>query len=358
MRWSQGRLNSPREDDPPIHFLPLTGSNPRTYRFVGAETVLAEFRPDAILVEADPVSRLAVSLGRWARRHGAKCMCLSVDNLDFGFASHLRRTGIATLPQVVAKNALHLAAQGLIDVVFTISADGTAIFRRRGYNKVVQVPLGFDPGLFHVDQVARERVRRELGLPDGAVTFSYFGRVVPQKGVHLIVDALAQLRRAHPQTDSWRLMLDRFESGPYAHRIESLIEERCLAPYVIRIEARHEEVADYMRAADVALLASLTTRTSLEQYGRVIPEAMACGVLAVVSDSGTPKELVGDCGIVLPEGNVERLASTMEDIVLNPAAYAAMRAAGAERARTLYSLDEQADLYLEALNSEVHRCAS
>lgn len=338
----------PAVDDPPLRLLPLTGANPRSYLFAGAEDVLADYRPDVILIEADPVSLLAVKLGKWARENGAKCMCLSVDNLDFGLWPHLRRTGIGSLPQVLAKNALHAAARPLIDAVFTISSNGTAVFQKHGYRNVVQVPLGFDTDLFHIDEAARARARAGLEIAPEVVTFGYFGRVVPQKGVHLIVEALGRLARSHPDRD-WRLLLDSFDPVDYALQIERQIEQSGLSPRVVRFEANHHEVADYMRASDVVLLASLTTRTSIEQYGRVVPEAMACGALAIVSNSGAPKELVGTCGVVLPESDVGRLTTALQEVLIQPEKFAALRLAGAERARTQLSVQRQASIYADTM---------
>jgi glycosyltransferase involved in cell wall biosynthesis len=310
---------------------------------------LAEFRPDAILVEADPISWLSVSLARWARKHGAKCLCLSVDNLDFGVLPHLRRTGIGSLPQIIVKNALHVAACRLVDVVFTISADGTAIFRKRGYRKVVQVPLGFDPTLFRLDPEARARTRRRLGIPDEAIVFGYFGRIVPEKGVHLIIEALARLNDAQSGKRDWRLLLDKFDPNTYTQQIDDMIERTGVAQRTIRFEASHDEIADFMRATDVLLLASLTTRKMVEQYGRVVPEAMACGVLAIVSDSGAPKELVGDCGVVLPEGNVDQLVAAISAVLHDNEQYGGMRASSVDRAKSHYTVQRRADIYHETL---------
>jgi glycosyltransferase involved in cell wall biosynthesis len=349
------RPDPQRDVDPPVHFLALTGKNPRTYVFTGMKEKLAEFRPDVILVEADPVSRITVSLGVWCRQHDVRLMCVSVDNLDFGFLPHLRRTGIASLPYVVAKAALHCMACPLVDVVFTINADGSAIFRGHGYRRVVQVPLGFDPVLFHIDHDARARVRDKLGIEANAPVFGYFGRVAKEKGVHLIVEALARAAYANPEATSWRFLLDNFQPTGYAREIDRLIVKLGLAPRIVRFEASHSEIASYMCATDVILLASQSTRNSKEQYGRVIPEAMACGALAIVSDCGAPKDLVGDCGIVLPEGDLEALTAAICRFLDRPKQFASIRTAGAQRALSQLSVSRQAEVYFKEFKTEKSR---
>jgi glycosyltransferase involved in cell wall biosynthesis len=104
-----------------------------------------------------------------------------------------------------------------------------------------------------------------------------------------------------------------------------------------------------MCTTDVVVLASISSRTSIEQYGRVIPEAMACGALAIVSDSGTPKELVGESGLVFTEGDVAELASMLIDVVRDPLRYEDRRRSGTERAISKFSINTQAEIYLRAM---------
>ena len=350
----RGGTPDPQEpDSPEVHFLPLSSENPRTYRFEGAAAVLDAFKPDAVIVEADPLSLITISTSAWCRRHGARLMCLSVENLDFGPIPHLLRTGARSLPQIAAKNLLNLRARAVVDEVFTISQAGTALFKRKGYRSVTQVPLGFDPAVFHPDPAARSRIRSSLGLADDVPVLGYFGRVTRQKGVHLIIEALGRVADSAPSA-RWLLLMDRFQSDDaYVTKLKQQIERSGLAPRIAFFDADHQEIAGFMAAADAVVLASLTTPTSLEQYGRVIPEAMACGALAIVSDCGAPKELVGDCGLVLPEGSLDGLAATLADVIERLPSYRALAERGRERAHALLSVSRQAAIYRERLGAIV-----
>jgi glycosyltransferase involved in cell wall biosynthesis len=82
---------------------------------------------------------------------------------------------------------------------------------------------------------------------------------------------------------------------------------------VIFFEADHREIADYMNAADIVAVPSITTPSFKEQYGRVAPEAMACGCLVIASNSGTLPELVKGAGWVFGEGNVSELAVLLKE---------------------------------------------
>ena len=67
------------------------------------------------------------------------------------------------------------------------------------------------------------------------------------------------------------------------------------------------EVPAVLRALDVLVLPSLTTPSWKEQFGRVLQEAMACAIPVVGSDSGEIPHVIGDAGLVTPEGDAAAL---------------------------------------------------
>jgi glycosyltransferase involved in cell wall biosynthesis len=89
---------------------------------------------------------------------------------------------------------------------------------------------------------------------------------------------------------------------------------------VVYFDASHSEMPNYMNAADVVVLPSISTPKWKEQYGRVIPEAMACAKIVVGSDSGTIPELISDAGFTFPEGDAHKLAEVLRGILNSPEA--------------------------------------
>ena len=73
-----------------------------------------------------------------------------------------------------------------------------------------------------------------------------------------------------------------------------------------------EQVAALMGELDVVVVPSRTTPEWVEQFGRVAVEAMAAGAVVVASDSGSLPEVVGDAGMVLPEGDVAAWRAALE----------------------------------------------
>ncbi|WP_457825250.1 hypothetical protein, partial [Staphylococcus aureus] len=88
------------------------------------------------------------------------------------------------IPQAAAKALLHACTRPLVDHIFTINHSGTALYRNAGYARVTQVPLGFDPNVFHSNPAARASVRSALGISPATVVLAFFGRATRQKGLH------------------------------------------------------------------------------------------------------------------------------------------------------------------------------
>ncbi len=83
----------------------------------------------------------------------------------------------------------------------------------------------------------------------------------------------------------------------------------------------HDEVPAYLNAMDLLCAPSRTTPRWREQFGRMLIEAMACGVPVVASHSGEIPHVVGDAGVIVDEADVarwteaiERLLATIRDL--------------------------------------------
>ena len=76
-----------------------------------------------------------------------------------------------------------------------------------GSGQGVDATTRFDPAGYDGD--ARRTMRRELGIPDGALVLGYVGRIVRDKGISELGAAWAMLRASHP--DLHLLMIGPFE---------------------------------------------------------------------------------------------------------------------------------------------------
>jgi glycosyltransferase involved in cell wall biosynthesis len=69
----------------------------------------------------------------------------------------------------------------------------------------------------------------------------------------------------------------------------------------------------------------------VEQFGRVLIEAMACGVPVVGSDCGEIPNVVGDAGLIFPEGDVEALRECLARLMREGDLWADLSRRGRER---------------------------
>ena len=199
------------------------------------------------------------------------------------------------------------------DWVVGRSTEALEIVARKGYNGPARVvPNAVDAEVFRVPSPAqRAATRAQLGWKD-AMVCGYVGRLVEEKGLSDFVAAIAQTQPA-----STRAVL--VGDGPMKEQLQEQIAGLGLAERVQLLPARgRQELAQLMGALDALVLPSRTTARWKEQFGRVIIEAQACGVPVVGSSSGAIPDVVGQAGLVFPEGDAAQLASKLTWLAQNP----------------------------------------
>ena len=337
------RAADPQEPDAPtVAFLRLVGHSPRTYRFAGLYDKILSFRPQWVIADNDPHSILALQLAAWKRELGYRLGFVSCENLPFTLGPLWHRRGARGLALGIFCAAIRWRVRPQTDLLWTINDAGTRLFRDAGFARVEKTPLGFPDRHFVADSVARTATRERLALKGPVV--AYFGRLSPEKGVHLLLDALEGIDAP------WSLLIDAFmPSSAYQAGLRTRLAQPPWASRVQWIEARHGEVGQYMNAADVVVLPSISTTQWVEQYGRVAPEAMACGCLVVAANAGALPELVGDVGKLFPEGDVSALREILREALIDLPSFHALRTAAAKRSHAMLSSSAQARLWAKTL---------
>src|SRR6266542_1636815 len=182
------KADLPMPNDPVIHYLSLKGDNPRIYYFEGLLELLDKRKPAVVLLDNDPVSRMAIQMGRWCNKNNAGLYCISNENLPLDLVSTVKRRGIRSLPATLYKRLILAQSKKTVHGIFVINSDGKQIFLKEGFRQVEKMPLGFNPAYFFIDNEKRTDLRNLLQLQD--TTIAYFGRLIPEKGVHLLISAL------------------------------------------------------------------------------------------------------------------------------------------------------------------------
>ena len=246
---------------------------------------LRRFRPDLVHVEEEPdsLAALQVCLARlaWAPSAG----------LVFHTWQNVRRE---LSPPVRALLATSLRAA---DAVLCASREAEEVVRSRGFAGLTRtiLPQGVDVARF-VPPVSPP--------PPGRFAIGYVGRLAPEKGCATLLEAVARLGPPCSLT----LVGD----GPDRDALERRAADLGIGDRVrFRGPVEHSSIPAALAAFDVVVLPSRTTRVWKEQFGRVLAEAMACTVPVVGSDSGAIPEVIGDAGLVFPEGDANALTARL-----------------------------------------------
>ena len=170
--------------------------------------------------------------------------------------------------------------------------------------KVVTINKGHDLSWYTADPVDLSR----FGIPHDAMVVTCSSRLRPRKGLWELVRALGE-------TDS-RKNIHLLFLGHEGN--ESLREEvkKLKHPERVHFAGFRKDAPAIMAASDVCALPVLDG----EGLSRAVIEAMAYGIPAIVTPVGGNTELIvhGECGLVVPVGDVPALARAMEKLYDDP----------------------------------------
>jgi glycosyltransferase involved in cell wall biosynthesis len=206
------------------------------------------------------------------------------------------------------------------------NAEAARILREHGFaGPLLVLPqLGVDPDAFAPRDASV--ARRRLGLD--RFTVGYVGRLVEEKGLRVLLDALDTA-----PFDSQLLLVGR---GPMEGAIRDFAAARGWGERLSLVpDAGHGDVPQYLNCMDVLVLPSLAR--IYEQFGHVLIEAMACQVPVVGSTSGEIPNVIGDAGLVVPEGDATALRGALARLAGDGRLRRRLGEAGRERVTRLYT---------------------
>ena len=176
---------------------------------------------------------------------------------------------------------------------------------------------------------------RPTASGDRPFTVGFAGRLVQSKG---LTDLLAAVRRLPDPVEL--LLIGDGELRPQ-------LEHQPIPGSRVRVldGLSHDEMAAGYAQIDVLVLPSRTTPTWKEQFGRVVVEALWCGVPVVGSDSGEIPwliELTGG-GLVFAEGDSVALATRLEELRRSPQLRTQLAETGRAAVERLFSVPAATD---------------
>jgi glycosyltransferase involved in cell wall biosynthesis len=265
---------------------------------------MRQFRPDIIHAEEEPDSLSALQIA-WAKRvwrPDARLLLHTWQNLDRPKSRSVRWVISQTL------RAAYL--------VFSANREAATLLRRYGFQGETPVipAIGVDTETFR--PCPPDQANGHTNASATPFTIGYIGRLVAEKGIDVLLRAVAVVHTAHADLP---MRLQLIGEGPQRQELQELASTLGIADQLDFLGAQPPaRVAALLCNFNVVVLPSRTTPVWKEQLGRALLEAMACGIPVIGSDSGAIPEVIGDAGLVVPEGDVTALAEAIARLSVLP----------------------------------------
>ncbi len=286
------------------------GRPQRHLYLTSARRLCARAQPDVAFIEAEPY---ALATAQWVhalRRLGIPFGVQCYENIDRPLPAPVRW---------LRSRVLHEAA-------FVAARSDSAARLARAWGATGEVELA-PPAVPDWDSVPE--------VAEHPFTVGYAGRLIERKG---LLDLLGAVRQLDVPVE---LLL--IGSGEQRAQLEG----QTIPGSSVRVldGLSHDQMACGYAQLDVLVLPSHTTPTWKEQFGRVIIEALWCGVPVVGSDSGEIPWLIGltGGGLVFPEGDGDALASRLAELRANPELRKSLAATGRAAVERLFSVPAATD---------------
>ncbi len=311
--WFNGRHH--------IHFYPAI------------DRLVATIRPDVFHIDEESFNLATFLAMRAGVRYGARCCFYNWANIDRRYPAPF-----SWFERYNFRHAAHAIAG---------AREAAEILRCHGYAGPITVlpQFGVDPEIFApttdhrsltTDRPSAANGRRSsvVGRP---FVVGYLGRLVPQKGLLDLIEALPLL----PEHVRVRLIGDGVQKSQLLARAAALgVRAR------VELVEWTSDVPGELRRLDALALPSRTTSSWKEQFGRVLPEAMSCGVPVVGSSSGE-----------IPEGDVRALAAAIRRLSHDPALRAELGRRGRARVLERYTQAALARQYYQVYRAMIGESA-
>jgi glycosyltransferase involved in cell wall biosynthesis len=308
-RWGNAAFEAGRDKGYRLVIMaPALNGHHHLHWYPGLARLLNSEKPDLVHIDEEPYDFVTFHTLRRARRIGARSVFFTWQNLFRKFPppfSFFERSVLSDVDGAIIGNM-----------------DAGEVLKRKGY-----AGPSFFIRQFGIDPDAYSPIAAN---PTDVFRIGFAGRLVPEKGALVLLEAVSTLSGA------WELRIR--GSGPHRAVLERRIAELGLQDRItLEAAVPSARMPDFYRSLDVLVCPSLSTKRWVEQYGRVLIEAMACGIPVVGSDSGEIPNVIGEAGVVCPEGDASALREQIQQLMDTPALGVLLSFAGRERALRLFT---------------------
>lgn len=198
----------------------------------------------------------------------------------------------------------------LTDAMTNVTLEAVKVFEQKKATPVggiFEVSNGIDTALYKRDKSSGQRIREAYGIGDDEKIILAVGRLEAAKDYENLISAFAQLTGSLTPTKLWIV-----GDGSERKKLSDLVDSLNVSDRVTFLGVR-SDVAHIYNAADLYVLSS-----AWEGFGLVVAEAMASERVVVVTDCGGVKEVVGECGYLVPPQNSLALKNAMSKALSIP----------------------------------------
>ena len=269
----------------------------------GVARALAAGRPEVVVVSGWSTFAAQAAIV-WSRLRGVPYV-LVVESHDEGPRPGWRRQVKGAVVPRVVEGASGVLVTGTL-ARRSMVARGAPPERVRVFANTIDVEEFGE----QADRLAssRHELRSELGAgPEDVVVLSV-ARLVPEKGLDVLIHAVAE-------AEDPRLLLVLAGDGPERERLEDLAGVRGVR-LTLAGDRDWERIVEVYVAADVFALLS-----EREPWAVVVNEAAACGLPLVLSDRvGAAHDLLrdGENGFLVAAGDIDRASAALRDLAADP----------------------------------------
>jgi len=258
--------------------------------------ILDQVRPDAIYLHNEPYAAATYQVFRASN---------GLDDVPLGFYS--AQNLLKRYPWPISAWERYVYEHASFACPVTPAVAG--VLEVKGYRGRSEVlPLSVDIDLYRPDGGDGRR-------PEGnTLRVGFVGRIAPGKGVETLLHALCRL----PDPRVRAVIIG---DGPEAKTLKVRATQMGLDSRLTWTGyVPHEQMPRVYRTMDVLAVPSRSLPRWREQFGRVVVEALACGVPVVTSDSGELPRLVSATGggWTFPEGDASSLAGLLGQLARHP----------------------------------------
>lgn len=201
-------------------------------------------------------------------------------------------------------------------------------------NKVVPLYYGVQEPNRMLSREEKLELREKAGFVESDFVISLFGRIEEYKGQHVVIDAIAKLKRQGNAVKG--LIVGHAMDKDYLLSLKDRVKEKGIETDICFMNFL-ENPQEWMQACDVVVLA-----TKEETFGLVLAEAMQSGVAVIGTNSGGVPEIIdhNKNGFLFEYGDVENLCKYILEFKEDESKALKYAKAGQVKARQLFDVNE------------------